>query len=158
MSGVEAFTNVSVGNGFVLFGFRRFDYLGSLYPPIIVPQTGSYFVGAVGAAGGLSKANSSDLSIATGAGVGGTVFLTAGTELNILVGGEGASGGLSGGGGGGSFVWEDSASVGSHAPIPEPSTWAMMLLGFVGLGYAGYRQTRKDQAARLTAKTPLATH
>jgi hypothetical protein len=24
--------------------------------------------------------------------------------------------------------------------IPEPSTWAMMLLGFAGLGYAGYRR------------------
>jgi PEP-CTERM motif len=33
--------------------------------------------------------------------------------------------------------------------IPEPSTWAMMLLGFAGLGFAGYRQTRraKFQAA-----------
>ena len=27
--------------------------------------------------------------------------------------------------------------------VPEPSTWAMMLLGFAGLGYAGYRSTRK---------------
>jgi Ice-binding-like/PEP-CTERM motif len=27
--------------------------------------------------------------------------------------------------------------------IPEPSTWAMMLLGFAGLGFAGYRQRRK---------------
>ena len=26
--------------------------------------------------------------------------------------------------------------------IPEPSTWAMMLLGFAGLGFAGYRRTR----------------
>jgi hypothetical protein len=26
--------------------------------------------------------------------------------------------------------------------IPEPSTWAMMLLGFAGLGLAGYRRTR----------------
>jgi PEP-CTERM motif len=24
-------------------------------------------------------------------------------------------------------------------PVPEPSTWAMMLLGFAGLGLAGYR-------------------
>jgi hypothetical protein len=32
-------------------------------------------------------------------------------------------------------------------PIPEPSTWAMMLLGFGGLGFLGYRQTRKGQAA-----------
>jgi hypothetical protein len=33
--------------------------------------------------------------------------------------------------------------------IPEPSTWAMMLLGFAGLGFLGYRQTRraKPQAA-----------
>jgi hypothetical protein len=25
--------------------------------------------------------------------------------------------------------------------VPEPSTWAMMLLGFAGLGLAGYRST-----------------
>jgi hypothetical protein len=30
--------------------------------------------------------------------------------------------------------------------IPEPSTWAMMLLGFAGLGFAGYR-ARKQSAA-----------
>ena len=27
--------------------------------------------------------------------------------------------------------------------IPEPSTWAMMLLGSAGLGFVGYRKTRK---------------
>jgi hypothetical protein len=27
---------------------------------------------------------------------------------------------------------------------PEPSTWAMMLVGFAGLGFAGYRSTRRD--------------
>jgi hypothetical protein len=27
--------------------------------------------------------------------------------------------------------------------IPEPSTWAMMLVGFAGLGYAGWRGTRR---------------
>ena len=26
--------------------------------------------------------------------------------------------------------------------VPEPSTWAMMLLGFAGLGFLGYRKTR----------------
>jgi hypothetical protein len=29
--------------------------------------------------------------------------------------------------------------------VPEPSTWAMMLMGFVGLGYAGYRRARPAQ-------------
>ena len=29
---------------------------------------------------------------------------------------------------------------------PEPSTWAMMLLGFAGLGLAGYRTARKGAA------------
>jgi PEP-CTERM motif len=31
-------------------------------------------------------------------------------------------------------------------PIPEPSTWAMMLLGFVGFGAAAYRSTRRTTA------------
>jgi PEP-CTERM motif len=30
---------------------------------------------------------------------------------------------------------------------PEPSTWAMMLLGFAGLGFAGYRASRKTATA-----------
>ena len=37
----------------------------------------------------------------------------------------------------------------ASSAIPEPSTWAMMLIGFGGLGFLGYRQTRraKPQAA-----------
>jgi PEP-CTERM motif len=31
--------------------------------------------------------------------------------------------------------------------VPEPATWAMMLLGFAGLGFTGYRATKKSQAA-----------
>ena len=31
--------------------------------------------------------------------------------------------------------------------IPESSTWAMMLLGFVGLGFAWYRRARPDRTA-----------
>ena len=30
--------------------------------------------------------------------------------------------------------------------VPEPSTWAMMMLGFAGLGFAGYRKARKTVA------------
>ena len=32
------------------------------------------------------------------------------------------------------------------AAVPEPSTWAMMLIGFAGLGYAGHRASRKSVA------------
>ena len=31
--------------------------------------------------------------------------------------------------------------------IPEPSTWAMMLLGFAGLGFLGLRSTARRRAA-----------
>jgi PEP-CTERM motif len=30
--------------------------------------------------------------------------------------------------------------------VPEPSTWAMMLIGFAGLGYASHRASRKSAA------------
>jgi PEP-CTERM motif len=30
--------------------------------------------------------------------------------------------------------------------VPEPPTWAMMLLGFAGLGFAGYQASRKSGA------------
>ena len=56
-----------------------------------------------------------------------------------------------------SFTFEDgsssaegplSASVVAATPtVPEPSTWAMLLLGFAGLSLAGYRQTRKVRVA-----------
>ena len=32
--------------------------------------------------------------------------------------------------------------------VPELSTWAMMLLGFAGLGLAGFRQTHKHFLTR----------
>jgi hypothetical protein len=32
--------------------------------------------------------------------------------------------------------------VNAGGSIPELSTWAMMLVGFAGLGFAGYRRTR----------------
>lgn len=31
-------------------------------------------------------------------------------------------------------------TTGSAGAVPEPSTWAMLLLGFAGLGYVGYRR------------------
>jgi hypothetical protein len=31
--------------------------------------------------------------------------------------------------------------------VPETSTWAMMLVGFAGLGYAGYRRAKEPRAA-----------
>jgi hypothetical protein len=35
----------------------------------------------------------------------------------------------------------------SGSVVPEPSTWALMVLGFAGLGFAGYRQARKARLA-----------
>jgi hypothetical protein len=35
----------------------------------------------------------------------------------------------------------------AESSIPEPSTWGMMLLGFAGLGFAGYRKAKSGRAA-----------
>jgi hypothetical protein len=44
-----------------------------------------------------------------------------------------------------SVTLTDSASISSG--IPESSTWVMMALGFVGLGYAAVRRSSKDRSA-----------
>ena len=63
-------------------------------------------------------------------------------------------GGITGsilGGGEAAVNWQgafpDGGEVIVSTGIPEPSTWAMMLLGFAGLGFAGYRQRRKLASA-----------
>jgi PEP-CTERM motif len=38
-------------------------------------------------------------------------------------------------------------SIGTTGTVPEPSTWAMMMLGFAGLGYAAFRRNSKGQTA-----------
>jgi hypothetical protein len=46
-----------------------------------------------------------------------------------------------------SFLSGDGVITGRPSVVPEPSTWAMMLLGFAGLGLAGYRASRNAAAA-----------
>jgi hypothetical protein len=45
-----------------------------------------------------------------------------------------------------SFVFSNGIGNSSGSPVPEPSTWAMMLLGFAGLGLSGYRSARRKIA------------
>ena len=35
--------------------------------------------------------------------------------------------------------------------VPDPSTWAMMLMGFAGVGYAAYRRSAKSGRNAVTA-------
>jgi PEP-CTERM motif len=47
------------------------------------------------------------------------------------------------------------ASVSGVSAVPEPATWAMMLLGFAGLGFA-FRQTRRKVSfAQVTGHTKV---
>jgi hypothetical protein len=40
-------------------------------------------------------------------------------------------------------------AFGSVAAVPEPSTWAMMILGFAGVGFVAYRRKQNGPALRL---------
>jgi hypothetical protein len=88
---------------------------------------------AYGGQGGSGGPQSGDGGF--GAGAGGDIILTAGTEVEIVVDGGGGGGDFAdfwaGGGGGGTFI---------YTVVPEPSTWAMTLLGFSGLGFAASRR------------------
>jgi hypothetical protein len=98
------------------FGARAetFDFSGTVIT-YTIPATGVYEIVAAGAQGGASNSGTPG---GLGAVMSGDVFLTAGTVLNIVVGGSPlpllAHSGLSdggGGGGGGSFVFEPFAFI-----------------------------------------------
>jgi PEP-CTERM motif len=42
-----------------------------------------------------------------------------------------------------------SASSAQVAAVPEPSTWAMMILGFLGVGFLAYRRKQSGPSLRL---------
>jgi hypothetical protein len=49
-----------------------------------------------------------------------------------------------------SYLYNDGAGREISNSVPEPSTWAMMLLGFAGLGFAGYWRSRNSSAPVLS--------
>ena len=49
------------------------------------------------------------------------------------------------------FNSDFTSTGGMPSAIPEPSTWGMLLIGFAGLGLAGYRKARPARAAVATA-------
>jgi hypothetical protein len=89
-----------------------FDYTGSLQT-YTVSATGTYTITVAGAEGGYAFTGAGT-NPGNGAVLAGQISLTAGTVLEILVGGQGGYGsGISnsGGGGGGSFVYIQNAST-----------------------------------------------
>ena len=50
-------------------------------------------------------------------------------------------------GGGYQIAYTETVTYFAAAPTPLPSTWLMMLSGFVGLGFLAYRGTKKNAAA-----------
>ena len=87
-------------------GATPFAYTGAIQE-YTIPTTGTYDITAAGAQGGPG-----DLALfgvagdfGKGATIGGDLYLTAGTQLDIVVGGEGGTS-FAGGGGGGSFVYD----------------------------------------------------
>jgi hypothetical protein len=80
-------------------------YMGSLQT-YTVPTTGTYTITAYGAQGAASNQTSGG----PGAEVGGSINLTAGQILDIIVGGQGGRFSEAGGGGGGTFIYLPCAS------------------------------------------------
>ena len=43
-----------------------------------------------------------------------------------------------------SVTLPDGFSIEGIGGVPEPSTWAMLLIGFAAIGIAGYRKSRRE--------------
>jgi hypothetical protein len=146
---VTIFTETHIGHFFQIIS-KTFSYTGEIVD-YTIPVTSSYDIDAYGAQGGWAYYGGLG---GYGAELGGDVTLRAGTVLGIVVGGAGECGCISGpdygaGGGGGSFVWMISEPHSIRRPaVPEPSTWAMIALGFGGLGLVSVARQRRAGGAR----------
>ncbi len=124
---VNGVPTVGGGNGAGLDGYVTINGVNlpdtGTVQSFIVPTTGLYTILAAGAQGGSGYVGFQNPETGIGgfgALVGGQMLLTAGTDLSIVVGQAGMTGGFGegwgGGGGGGSFVWE--VSAGAPGPVP----------------------------------------
>lgn len=130
---------------------QTFTYSGTVQT-YTVTQSGTYDIDVFGAAGGSANSGSGTSAGGFGAEVNGDVYLAAGTQLEIVAGGEGGLGVTyqttstssttyyAGGGGGGSFVYI--SENGNNNPL--------IIAG--GGGGAGYGETGKN-ASLTTAGT-----
>jgi hypothetical protein len=131
---------------------------GDAFSPGVIGGFGGYFPGGGFGAGHGVAAGSG------GYGGGGGAGASGGGGGSGFSGGGGGGGALqipgAGGGGGGSYlasVFTDQVLTtggGSRADgsisitaVPEPSTWAMMLMGFAGLGWLAQTRRRKTSPA-----------
>jgi hypothetical protein len=69
--------------------------------------------------------------------VDGSTIYQVNLATGVLTNGVGYAGGL--GAANGEAFLNESVTTG----VPEPSTWAMMLLGFAGIGFMAYRRKAK---------------
>jgi len=61
----------------------------------------------------------------------------------VSVFGSGITDLMIGNGSGGNYSWEFGVGQVSYTSgVPEASTWVMMLAGFAGLGFVGYRRNK----------------
>jgi len=127
-------------DGFIDIGSSVFGYTGSVQT-FVAGTTGEYSFVVDGAQGGQGAVSVGGY----GAEVTGDVFLTSGTELELVVGGGGESGyvaGIWGGGGGGSFVYETSIST-----VPEPTNLVLLAVGGLMLLSRTHQRGRSRKAS-----------
>jgi hypothetical protein len=137
-------------------GSGTFD-AGATLPALITDATGTissdpgFGVGPFTVTGISGYAGADNTIYALGfddnqASLGGISLATSAGDINIfyLNGAPGVTNSVQNPGGGLVSLYAADLSV---AAVPEPSTWAIMLLGFTGLGFAGYRRERTGRAA-----------
>jgi hypothetical protein len=132
-----SFTGTVEANGFI-----ELTDISSISVTFSTPPAAAFGHGPTSFFSFDTAGGSSSLNLATAIGLVGNACV--GTPAAFGIGGCG-----SGGVNGFTLFWTTQdlpvVTLVSSLTVPEPSAWAMMLIGFAGLGFAGFRQVGKGR-------------
>jgi PEP-CTERM motif len=137
-SGLAVLNTITISPTDIIFGaISAADPVVKMWTATTGPHKGDVFTETLTAVSSIDRSSANAVTVDLTGTVSDSDHVFTGQKVSMILDATQS-------GGGGNVI---SVSGSNSSAVPEPSTWVMMALGFVGLGYAAVRRSAKDKAA-----------